>query len=334
MPATALDIGSYSIKAIAGSPGQKIKVKTVAEAFNTIGVAVPTDEGMVDKMIKLLDAVFTEHKLPTNDVRLALPETVVSTKVIAIPSLTDAELASAISWQAEQHIPIPPDDLALEYEVLERPPKNSNLPMKVLLVGVRKQVVQKYVDMLNSLGIEPTIIESQMLAIIRSLGFEPADPPTLVAHIGASSMHVAVVNNLIPEVIFGHLSGGFLLNKALQQTLGLDSAQAEQYKVSFGLDPAQFEGKVVSALTPTVNLLVGEIRKTQQFYNGANPQTPIKRVVLTGGTAVLKNFVQYIAQQLGLEVMVASPFATASGSIPETINQPGMAVCMGLLGRD
>lgn len=334
MPATTLDIGTYSIKAIVGSTGQKINVKTIAEAYNNTQVAVPTDDQSIDKLTKLLEAIFTEHKLPVSDVRLALPETVVSTKVIAIPPLTDAELASAISWQAEQHIPIPPDDLALEYEVLERPPKGSSQPMKVLLVGVRKQVIDRYIAILNSLGVEPTIIESQMLSIIRSLGFENNDPPTLVAHIGAGSMHLAVVNKVIPEVVFSHLSGGALLNKALEQNLGLDAAQAEQYKCTFGLDPSQFEGKVRAALLPTVSLLTGEIKKTQQFFNGTNPQDPIKRVVLTGGTALLPGLVQHLAQEVGLEVLVAAPFASASGDIPQQINQPAMTVCMGLLGRE
>jgi len=334
MPATALDIGTYSIKAIVGSTGQKIDVKTIAEAYNNTGVAVPTDDASIDKLTKLLEAVFTEHKLPVSDVRLALPETVVSTKVISIPPLTDAELASAISWQAEQYIPIPPDDLALEYEVLERPSKGSNQPMKVLLVGVRKQVIERYVAILNALGIEPSIIESQMLSIIRSLGFENGDPPTLVAHIGAGSMHLAVINKAIPEVVFSHLSGGALLNKALEQNLGLDGAQAEQYKCSFGLEESQFEGKVRAALLPTVSLLTAEIKKTQQFFNSSNPQDPIKRVVVTGGTALLPGLVQHLAQEVGLEVLVAAPFASASGSIPQQINQPAMAVCMGLLSRE
>lgn len=334
MPATALDIGTYSIKALAGSSGQKIHVKAIAEAFNTTGIAVPTDDGAVDRLVTLLDAVFTEHKLPTNDVRISLPETVVSTKVISIPPLSDAELASAISWQAEQHIPIPPEELALEYEVLDRPAKNSNQLMKVLLVGVRKQVIDRYVSMLNTIGVEPSIIEPQMISVIRSLGFEKSDPPSLIAHIGSSSMHVSVVVNQMPEVVFSHLSGGMLINKALEQTLGLDASQAEQYKCSFGLDQQQFEGKVRAAMLPTVGVLIGELKKTLQYFNNANPQNPIKRIVLTGGTASLPGLVQIITQELGLEVLVAAPFASTTGTIPQQINQPAMAVCVGLLSRE
>jgi type IV pilus assembly protein PilM len=334
MPAVALDIGTYSIKAIEGSTGHKIHVKKIVEAYNTTGVAVPTDDGTVEKVGKLVDAVFTENGLAKDDVRLSIPETAVSTKVISIPSLSDAELASAIGWQAEQHIPIPPDDLALEYEVLYRPPKSANQPMKVLLVGVRKQVVARYLTMFHDIGIEPTILESQVLSLVRSLGFEQTDPPTLIANMGASSMNLAVVVGEMPSFVLSHLSGGQLLNKALEQALGLDGAQAEQYKCTFGLDPAQFEGKVSTALTAPVNLLVAEMRKTIQFNLSQNPDQPVKRVVLTGGTALLPGLVQHITRELGVEVLVAAPFANASGDIPSQINQPAMAVCMGLLARE
>lgn len=334
MPAVALDIGTYSIKAIEGSTGHKIHVKRIVEAYNTTGIAVPGDDVSVEKVGKLVSAVFTEHSLATNDVRLSIPETAVSTKVISIPSLSDAELASAIGWQAEQHIPIPPEDLTLEYEVLYRPPKSANQPMKVLLVGVRKQVVARYLSMFHDLGIEPTIMESQVLSVVRSLGFEQSDPPTLIVNMGASSMNLAVVIGQLPSFVLSHLSGGQLLNKSLEQSLGLDAAQAEQYKCTFGLDPQQFEGKVSAALTGPVNLLVAEMRKTIQFNLSQNPDQPVKRMVLTGGTALLPGLVQHITRELGIEVLVAAPFANASGDIPTNINQPAMAICMGLLARE
>lgn len=334
MPAVALDIGTYSIKAIEGSTGHKINVKRIVEAYNTTGIAVPSDDASVEKVGKLVSAVFTEHGLSTDDVRLSIPETAVSTKVISIPSLSDAELASAIGWQAEQHIPIPPEDLTLEYEVLYRPPKSTNQPMRVLLVGVRKQVVARYLTMFHDLGIEPTILESQVLSLVRSLGFEQSDPATLIVNMGASSMNLAVVVGQLPAFVLSHLSGGQLLNKALEQSLGLDAAQAEQYKCTFGLDPAQFEGKVSAALSSPVNLLIAEMRKTIQFNVSQNPEQPVKRLVLTGGTALLPGLVQHITRELGIEVLVAAPFANAGGDIPSQINQPAMAICMGLLARE
>jgi type IV pilus assembly protein PilM len=334
MSALALDIGTYSIKAISGTPGAHVGLQRVVEVFNSTGIAVPSDDASMEKLGSVIESVIADNKLPRTDVRLALPETVVSTKVIAIPPLSDAELASAIGWQAEQHIPIPPEELSLQYQVISRPPRGDKSPMRVLLVGTRKKLVERYVEMFNNLGIEPSIIETQILAVIRSLQFEQSDPATLLAHLGASSMNLAIVSNAQLQFVISHLNGGQLLSKSLEQAVGLDPAQAEQYKRTYGLDEQQFQGKVRQALLPAVNVLLAELRKAAQFYVSQNHTQPIHRVVLSGGTATLPGLVQYITGELGAEVLVAAPFTKAQGSIPETISHPSMSVCMGLLMRE
>lgn len=333
MPAVAVDIGTYSIKFVHGTPGQKPAIKDAGESFNSLGVSVPTDDIAVGKLSTLIQSVFTEYKLPVKDVRLSVPDSVVSTKVIQIPSLTDAELAGAINFQAEQHIPIPPDDLNLEYQVLYRPKKNTGELMSVLLVGVRKQLIERYLEIFHQAGIEPMVLESQMLSVIRALDFVADDPPTLVAHIGASSLSMTVISHMLPTLVLTHLSGGQLLNKSLEQAFGLDPSQAEQYKCTFGLDDSQLEGKVKAALLPALSVMVNELRKLTQYHAQQFPSEPIRRVVITGGSAALPGISQYLSAELSVEVLAIDPFASTTGSISDKLNRPSMVVCMGLLKR-
>ena len=334
MPAVALDIGTYSIKSIHAKTGKVPVIQRVVEVFNETGIALPTDDMTSSKLGELLDSFFGDNDLPRNDVRLSLPETVVSTKIINIPPLSDAELSSAIGWQAEQHIPIPPEELSLEYQVLYRPAKKENAQMRVLLVGTRKKMVEKYVAMFNEIGIEPTLLETQMISIIRSLQFTPEDPTTLIAHIGSSSMNLAIIHNGEIKFVISQMNGGQMLTKALEASIGLDASQAEQYKRSYGLDGNQFQGKVKDALLPAMNMLISEIRKSVQFFVNQNPQEVVQRIVLSGGTALLPGIVQHITNELGVEVLVSSPFTGIEGEIPENVNHPAMSVCMGLLQRE
>ncbi|MCB9813652.1 MAG: type IV pilus assembly protein PilM [Pseudomonadales bacterium] len=334
MPAVALDIGTYSIKAVHAKPGKVVEVQRVVEVFNETGIALPTDDVSVAKLKELLDSFFGDNELPRNDVRLSLPETIISTKVINIPPLSDAELASAIGWQAEQHIPIPPEELSLEYQVLYRPEKRENKQMRVLLVGTRKRMVERYVAMFNEIGIEPSLLETQIISVIRSLQFTQEDPTTLIAHIGSSSMNLSIVMAGELKFVISQMNGGQMLTKALETSIGLDSAQAEQYKRSYGLDGSQFQGKVKEALLPAMNMLLAEIRKSVQFFVNQNPQDTVQRIVLSGGTALLPGIVQHITNELGVEVLIASPFSGAKGQVPENVNHPAMSVCMGLLQRE
>lgn len=334
MPTLALDIGNYAIKAISGKPGQKATIEKVAEVFNTAGFAVPTDDASFEKLGSVIESAISDYSLPVTDVRIALPESIISSKVIEIPPLSDAELASAIGWQAEKHIPIPPEDLSLEYQVLYRPPKGDTSNMRVLLVAARKQVIDSYVEMFRMLGIEPSLLEPQSIALMRALQFDGSDPNTLVVNIGFSTMDLVMVRNGELNFVTSNMSGGQLFTRALEQGVGLDTNQAEQYKRGYGLDESQFQGKLRQALEPAVKLLVDEIRKSVQFFINQYPQETVQRVVLSGGSAALLGLVQFVTEQLGTEVLVVTPFAGIESSIPENINQPGMAIAMGLLMRD
>jgi len=334
MPALALDIGSYTIKAIAGKPGKSVVVDKVVETFNTNGIIIPTDDPQTEKLVETIGNLISDHKLPTTDVRLSLPESIISTKIINMPRLSDAELSSAIGWQAEQYIPIPPEELTLEYKVLYRPEKaDNNEQMRVLLIGTRKTLVDKFIMVFNYLGIEPTLLETQILSVVRSLHFETIDPTTLIVHMGANTTTLAVVHQGELAFVFNHMSGSQTLTKTLQSAVGLDADQAEQYKRQYGLDPSQFQGKVQTALLPAVKVLTDAMQKAIRFFINQNPTANVQRVLLSGGGVQLPGIVPHLANILGTEVMLATPFAASTGNIPES-NHAAMGVCMGLLTRE
>lgn len=335
MPATAIDLGTYAVKIVSAEPGPTPKIIRTVEALNPYETAIPTDDLQTEQLAELINNTLLDHKLTPNDVRLSLPESAVSSKVISIPPLTDAELASAIGWQAEQHIPIPKEELSLQYKVLHRPSKtDTQSMMRVLLTGTRKPVVERYLSLYTNIGIEPTLLETQMLSILRSLGMTPDEPPTMIVDLGATNMDIMVVERGEILFVFSHTGAGSLLTKTLQQNIGLDPQQAEQYKRTYGLNPEQFEGKVRNALFPVIETLTGELQKaTRYFANQTTGNTSLQRIVLTGGSAQLPGLVEHLTEALGTEILIAAPFATATGEIPAE-NQQAFAVAMGLLMRE
>ena len=56
----------------------------------------------------------------------------------------------------------------MEYQVLPAA-ENDKTPMRVLLVGARKQMIERFVAALHAIGIEPSLVETQGIALMRSL---------------------------------------------------------------------------------------------------------------------------------------------------------------------
>jgi Tfp pilus assembly PilM family ATPase len=83
--------------------------------------------------------------------------------------MSDAELASAVTWEAEQFVPIPVAEVEIDYSVIKKPPKGvSGEPMLVYLVAAPKKYLQSLVDFLVLTGIEPVAVESEMVAVSRA----------------------------------------------------------------------------------------------------------------------------------------------------------------------
>ncbi|HPS40738.1 MAG TPA: type IV pilus assembly protein PilM [Candidatus Woesebacteria bacterium] len=333
MSITAIDIGTYSIKAVVTKDSKNQVIQKAIETPNKLGIVAPKSDQEVLQFGEMIANLFHDYKLEQTDVRLSLPEYLVTTKVIEVPFLNDAELASAIGWQAEQAIPIPKNDLLLQYQVLEKPTKKTaDAKMKVLLVGASKSSVEKINNIFLNIGIEATLLETQMFSVIRSLDIQSNDPETIILQMGASSNDIAVIANGMFEFVFNSKTGSALVDSAIAQSFNLDNKQAEEYKINYGLDPTQMEGKLLQIISPVIDNLIIDLQKAIRFFTQNHPENKIKRVVLSGGPAAMKGLTERIVQALNIEVLQAAPFAKAKGQIPEQ-NQLSFSVCMGLIAR-
>lgn len=311
MNAIGFDLGSYSVKVIEGSfDGKKLYLVRAEEFTHPFGVMLPQDTEQLKQLATMVKEMWVQKKLSTSNLRASLPESVVSTKIVSTPPLTDAELASAIDWLAEQHIAIPLEQLSLEYEVLYRPERGKNENMRVMLIGVPKTVIGQYVNFFNFMEVEPVVLETQTVSLFRSLGAEEM-PTTLIVHMGASETNLFIVHDKEIVFVYSVPTGGRLLTRAIERTFSLDTKQAEEYKRSYGLDAQFLEGKLLDTLNPIMNMVVGEMQKALQFFVNQYGTMTVKRILLSGGAANIPGIIPYVAGKLNAEVVVAHPFAQA-----------------------
>lgn len=307
-----LDIGSFSIKvASCTKKGSGFRLDAIGIALNPLGGRPGSDDSSQNRVAEAIKKILSDTKLTRSKVALALSESQVYTKVIEMPVLSDSELASAIHWEAEQYIPVPLDQVNIDFEVISRPQKGSpDEKMQVFLVAAPKSLVQQTISFAGKCGVEVVSLETELLAVSRAVISEmDSTAPVLLVHLGASSTDLAVVRGGM--LVFSHSieSGGTALTRTLASDLGLEFAQAEEYKRSYGLDVTQLEGKVREILLPLVDRSLSDMKKAISYFNSSHQEEPIKRVVLSGGSALLPELVSYMAESLGIEVVLGNAFS-------------------------
>lgn len=330
-----LDIGSYAIKVVKAEGGGAAKIREVGAIYNPVGQVLPSDPNHFQQLATAIKGVLRDRSLGGLACHLSVSGLQAYVSIVSMPVLTDAELASAIKWEAEQHIPVSLDEVNFEYDVVWRPQRGSSEKMmKVFLVGVPKTVVERYLELLRMVGIEAIGLEPEVVSLVRTFfgtSLKDKGVTTLICNLGALASSFVVVDEGKIEVAHSASVGSMSLTRALERGFSLEARQAEEYKRTYGLDADQLEGKVRAALVPVFEPQVAEIRKTMQFYaSKTQGKQQVKRLLLSGGGANLPNLAVYLAEVLSVEVVVGDPFSkvdvTKVKNVPNDRASYGVAV--------
>lgn len=313
---TGLDIGVSSIKAVT------LTHKENPPKLLSFGTIPSPQPGIISDADLDLEAVATsiknlveELKPPTRDVIVALPESHIFTRVVYdLPYLTNDELAQAIKYAAEEFVPMPIEQVNLNYQIIYRSPeKGPKSRTVVFVVASPKTLVDKYLKVLTMADLKPLAIETELIGSARSLvSYNPFSPTTLVVELGATTTDFAVVSEGLILLTRSIATGGVAITRAIAQSLNFELVQAEEYKKVYGLLEDQLEGKLYQIVKPIMDVVISEAKKVIQGHEVQNPQRAVKRVVLTGGGAQLPGVVIYFATGLGLEVQEADPWVSVS----------------------
>lgn len=318
-----IDIGTKNIKVIElAKSGNTWQLKS-SGAVGYVGIS--PDKAQTDAELSgiadVLKKIITQAGVNSKDVNIALPESLVFTRVVKFPLLTEEEVASAVKWEAEQYIPIPIKEAVIQYSIIER--NETTAETFVLLVAAPRPIVEKYVKVIRLAGLTPVSAETELTALARSLS--PDNGISLLLDLGSSATDMSIIKNT--RIVFTRSIpvAGDAFTRAVSQGLGINITQAEEYKKTYGLSSTQLEGKVKLSLEPVFRMVIDEIKKAISFYQSEEKGETPTSVIITGGASVMPDIVPFLTENLGIETVVGNPFAklsldpeTAKGLAPYT----------------
>jgi type IV pilus assembly protein PilM len=306
LPRIGIDIGTTTIKMVELVPAGKERWKLVtAVSVPSVAGGVLANQNNLAAFSQSIVKMKKEAGIKSQRAIAALPEEQVSSHVVELPMMSDDEVKQALQWQVEQYIPIPADRAVWSYQIIHKDQASGG--MEVLLVAAAKNLVNAYINILEQAGLEVVAMETELMATSRSE--VPKDfPLSLVVDIGSKSTDVGVVQQ--GQLVFARTiaTAGEAFTRAIQTALGLDAAQAEQYKNTYGFSADKLGGKLVEAMKPVLNVIANEIKKTADFYTSKHTGEGIKLVTLSGGISVLPEMVGLLSGMVGMEVSIGNPF--------------------------
>lgn len=337
-----LDVSSTSVKLLELSrSGSRYRV----EAY---GVEPLPPNAVVEKNISDVEGVgeavkrlVTRSKASSRACAVAVAGSAVITKSIEMDAtLSEDDMENQITVEADQYIPYPLDEVAIDFEVMGLS-ESSPDQVEVLLAACRRENVELREASLEIGGVKARVVDIEAHAMKRAfelvqpqLGSNPEDLVVAIIDIGATMTTLSVLADDKSIYTREQLFGGKQLTEEIQRRYGLSFEEAGLAKKRGGL-PDDYEQEV---LQPFKEAVLQQVTRSLQFFFSSSQYDDVDYIVLAGGTSSIDGLAEMIENKLGTPTLIANPFLDMAWSSKVDSNAlandaPAMMIACGLAMR-
>jgi type IV pilus assembly protein PilM len=311
-----IDIGSASIKVVELAKfGKRIDLKNYAHLESATYDGEPfrafEKETLFlssERAAEAIKACFESIEVRPKKAVFSLPDFSSFFVSFDLPKMSENELTKAINFHASKYVPIPMNEIILDWQKVETPGgrENKEAQLHILGVAIPKVTMDQYRQVADLVGISNFVLEPEAFSLFRVFAPENGEPLCLI-DLGAKSTTLS----------FGSKSGlqsshsldvsSDKMAKVLEREIGLSADQALAYLQTRGLNGDRREvnellSKTILPLTTAFNESWGSLKK-RGFSSTGRPA-----VLLAGGMAMMPGMKDYLSASLNTTVGIGNPF--------------------------
>ncbi len=305
----ALDIGTNAVRVVqldkAGNDAWSLKAYGYAGIDSKITAADSPEARQ--KLGEVILTAVGQSGIKATDVVIGLSAGKTFTTVVDVPTMPEPELKGTMKYQIERYIPSSINETKVDWKLLGQSlhdPKQQ----EVLLTSTAITYAEDQLEFIEGLGFNVIAAEPDPIAMIRALLPAGVTDARLIIDMGETSTNLAITYGDTPRLVRTIPIGLSTLLKAIVQNLNVQEDQARQFVLKFGLAPDRLDGQVLRALEATLENFVGELTKSTKFFQTRYPNVSVGGILISGFTASIPRFNEYIASKMNIAVTPANPW--------------------------
>jgi len=327
--AVGIDVGTHGIKVVEiGVSGSRVEITNA-------GYKAILSE---DQRGEALKELVHEKGLKGRDVVSSVAGRSVIVRYVNVRRMSPSELQNAIRFEADKYIPFSIDEVVLDCQPIAGAENVGPDEMKVLLVAVKRNVIEEQVTLLRSCGVNPVIMDVDGFALgnahVLGAGSETLEGVRALVDIGASKTNINVMesdSSLFTREVY---VGGGDFSSEIQRRLSVNPFEVEEIKSN----PGEREKELCDATQSVADDLGNEIRLSLDFFENEFDRT-VDAVVLSGGGSQLVGISESLQGNFDRPTSVWDPTQVFemrfSGGGEDAFREraPQMTIAIGLAAR-
>jgi len=314
-----VDIGTASVKVVELTrKGEIISLENygalqMREHLERGNAALQSSSLKLDgrEAVRAIKILLGEMKPTARKAIASVPSFAAFSVPIEMPLLSREETGKSVAFQARQYIPMPVDEVALEWEKAgEFENLRGQRMQHVFISAIPNALIAEYKSIFRAAGLHLVSLEAESASLARALS-SAEDHTTLIVDIGTESTAMVVAHGVAVQQVGQTDYGSLLLTQALARSLGISPARAEELKRRRGLLTGGAEAELSTSLLPFLDVIIRECERVRGLYErtyGAR----VERFMLAGGGANLRGIEEYFRERLQLALAEPRPFIRLS----------------------
>ncbi|MFN0116965.1 MAG: type IV pilus assembly protein PilM [Elusimicrobiota bacterium] len=343
-----IDLGSTSLKIVQIS-NRRVVRWVYKELDPKLCSPEVSPQERYSALTELLKQTLLEQKKCPKTGAISVSGNSVIVRYVKFPKLPPEELEKTIQFEAEPYIPFAIPEVNMGFHILGDVLEDGQQKMETVLVAAKKELIEQKLDVLNSSGIRPVVVDVDAFCLENAYGYLNAgsmNETVILVNIGSNVTNMIVIENGLSKVVRDVFIAGNTINKSLQRIFDCSYEEAEKLKRKGKIlvTPDEKEAtlaqddqdslQVSNTVVTVVKDLVAEIQRSLDFFLSQNPERQVNRLLLCGGSSAIDGLDRYFSQELRISVERLDPFAGLDvDSLPEPELRPAFVIAMGLATR-
>jgi type IV pilus assembly protein PilM len=327
------------------------------------GVIVEGEVADQDLLGSELREFWDSHSFKGRSIVFGVSNQKVVVRLLDFPHMRPEDLQGAISFEAQDHIPMPLDEAVLDYVVLGPREERADLD-RVLVVAAQREMISRYTSAVRAGGLRPEGVDVKALSLTRSTLPDPffgEDGAVLLLDVGTeiSNLVVAdrgnpVLTRFVPVGLSDFVAAVVELSdlpedeaekQALDPRVHLGDSPEEETEdlareeAEDDRDPALVYD-VRRGLEGAAQALADEVQRSIEHHRSQEAARDVSRVLLSGEAALIPGLDVYLGELLGVPTGRGKPVDKLSANRSNIEDaqlramEPVLAVAFGLAMED
>lgn len=338
-----LDIGSSAVKVVRlrkDDGGYAVTAAGIAEiapatSFREVNSRGEEEDNNHLNTLKAIRECFESVGRKTKLAVCGLSGQEVAVRDFEFPLLSTEEIDGAVSFEATQVCPFNAADSAVDYHLIP----NGDDKTRGILVAATNAMIKSKVQLTKEAALKCVLMDVDGLALLNcfnALADESERSTTAILNVGGSGTTVAIMGGNGRPFVRDMTFGG---DNIIKQIAAYKSMSTEDVKgILFG-DSTAAQMEIHNSFEKACQKLIVDVSETLRYYATQEQSTPVEKIFVCGGFALVRGFVELLNNRLSVEAVLWNPFekicCDATQQFGDIFDKrgPALAVAAGLAMR-